>query len=145
MCNLQDSLIYHVPDGAAGPSFSRDSSIGNLKDELDGGVGTLFSSAGAKSYALTYKTRDGVQKSIVRAKGLSLSSTASHIVTPSAFSQLAVSHEPIRVPQRQFRRRAFHTTDPITTVQFEKVLQFTDFKRIREEGYFTRPIGCVLP
>ncbi|XP_068755761.1 uncharacterized protein [Montipora capricornis] len=105
-----DSIIYRWKRGQYRVSTALGWALGRLKDELDGHHILSFASAGPKNYSYI----DDTGNSVIKVKGIQLSSDAKQTLNPETMKALVLNEvkQPICTDGGGGRKRSLHVTDP---------------------------------
>ena len=144
------SLLYFDSDSAiflrklTDPEIEIGTSLGCLADEYPNKRITTFCAVGPKCYGLTYVDENGIEKSLIKLKGLCLHSKALDIVDFQTVFEMAVDFTKqkkttLKVPQCQIRASKYHE---LLTHYMLKTFQPTSTKRVFK-GNFTLPFGFI--
>ena len=139
-----DSVIF-VHEEGKDPEIPIGSLLGELTDEAAGQRIVRGVFAGPKSYCYVTEDKDGNEKNVIKAKGVTLNADAKVILTAEVMEELVESFaagnkKQVMVPQQQFY--ADRRTQDMRSRRFVKMFQVTSTKR-RVMGTATVPYGWV--
>ena len=139
-----DSVIF-VHEEGKDPEIPIGSLLGELTDEAAGTRIVRGVFAGPKSYCYVTEDTNGIEKIVIKAKGVTLNADAGVILTAEKMEELVHSFAAgnpgqVMVPQQQFY--ADRRTQDMRSRRFAKMFQVTSTKR-RVIGCGTVPYGWV--